>query len=153
MEVMTKASLESESQNTDNYMKIFVSVYTHRYRKTSMSALGKKPNPNQKWQPTPLQKKNQKQQKEKPKTKRKQTKQKINHKNLKCILKRLIGKDPQKFWQNTWLLLLQAQLLNESLLSNFFLAAWLELQRSKVSWLNCFWSLDLGFMWLVLTSE
>lgn len=69
MEVMTKASLESESQNTDNYMKIFVSVYTHRYRKTSMSALGKKPNPNQKWQPTPLQKK-------KPKTTKRKTQNK-----------------------------------------------------------------------------
>lgn len=53
MAVMTNTSLESGSHNTDNYMKIFVSVYTHMHTKASMGMGekilgGKKPNPNQK---------------------------------------------------------------------------------------------------------
>lgn len=37
------------------------------------------------------------------------------------LLKSLIGKDPQKFWHNIWLLLLQAKRLNECLSIVWFL--------------------------------
>lgn len=145
MAVMTKTSLESGSHNTDNYMKIFMCAYTHMHTKASTSALGKKTtNPNKKPKNN--------NDKKTPQT-NKQQKRKPTTKALKCILKRLIGKDTQEFCQNIWLLLLQGKWLNESLWSNFFLEASLELGRSEISCLNCFWNLDPGFLWLVLTSE
>lgn len=82
---MTNKSLESGSYNTGNYTETFMCVYTHT--QASMSAF-------RLWY---------------VEERKKSTKQT----DKPSILKRLIGKGPQKFWQTIWLLLLQAKQLNE----------------------------------------
>lgn len=89
---MTNTSLESGSHNTDDYMKIFMCGYT-RTQKHPCQPWGKNPTQTKKpkltmTNPLPKQTSNKKENKQNRKS---------TTETLKCILKRLIRKDPQKF--------------------------------------------------------